>query len=71
MWLVTGAGKRMPVDARPDPERGNIVRQGDHAGVLGPGPAAGARARGVPLRLHHAVTCPFAARWNRRKAGAR
>lgn len=71
MWLITSAGKRMPVDARPDPERGNVLRQGDHAGVLGKNQAAAARALGTPLRLHHAVTCPFASAWQNPKAARR
>jgi hypothetical protein len=63
LWLTTAAGKRMPVDAAPDPDRGNVIRTGAVAGVLGPGPAAAARAAGQPLWLHHVVTCPHADRW--------
>lgn len=65
-WLTTSAGKQMPVNAAPDPERGNVVLLGARAGVLGAGQAAAARARGVQVFLHHAVTCPFAHRWQRR-----
>lgn len=64
LWLTTAAGRRMPVNAKPDPARGNVIRTGRVAGVLGPGPAAAARATGQPLWLHHAVTCPHANRWN-------
>jgi hypothetical protein len=69
IWLLTTNDVRMPVDAEPDHERGNVIRQGDHAGVLGAGPAAGARAAGKALHLHHRLTCPFADRWAR-PAGA-
>lgn len=73
LWLRTTTGKLMPVDARPDPERGNVLRHGDRGGVLGKNQAAAARAAGTPLRLHHAVSCPFASAWQRgdRKAARR
>lgn len=73
-WLTTSTGKRMPVDAQPDRERGNVVRLGGLAAVLGKGPAAAARDQGVDAYLHHAVTCPYAAQWNtkaRHPAGRR
>lgn len=69
-WLTTSTGARMPVDAAPDPDRGNVVRLGGVASVLGK-QAAAARAAGVELYLHHAVSCPFADRWNKGKARAR
>lgn len=72
LWLTTDAGKRMPVDADPDPERGNIVRSGRHAGVLGDQGARSARAAGTPLWLHHRASCAKAGQWSdagpRRKA---
>lgn len=72
IWLLTVKNNRMPVDANPDPERGNVIRQGDRAGVLGPRQAAGARKAGTPMRTHHAVTCPYASRWqNPRRGGGR
>lgn len=67
LWLTTSAGKRMPVDADPDPDRGNVVRTGAVAGVLGPSKASAARAAGVPLWTHHVVTCPHADRWRSTK----
>lgn len=63
LWLTTGAGKRMPVDADPDPVKGNVVRHGPVAGVLGPDKAVAARAGGTTLYTHHVVTCPHADRW--------
>lgn len=71
LWLRTGTGKLMPVDARPDLERGNVLRHGDRAGVLGKSQAAAARAAGTPLRLHHAVSCPFASAWQGGRKAAR
>lgn len=63
LWLTTAAAKRMPVNHDPDPERGNVVVIRGVAGVLGPGPARGARAAGQQLYLHHAATCPHADQW--------
>jgi hypothetical protein len=71
LWLTTTNGKRMPVDARPDLERGNVLRQGDRAGVLGKSQAAAARAQGTPLRTHHALTCPYASAWSGPKGARR
>ncbi len=68
LWLTTATGKRMPVNAAPDAERGNVVRAGHVAGVLGTGAAAAARTTGTPLWLHHAVTCPHAGRWRTDRA---
>ncbi|HET9892613.1 MAG TPA: hypothetical protein VFQ42_19145 [Mycobacterium sp.] len=65
LWLTTERGARMPVDAEPDGERGNVIRQGDRCSVLGRTQAAGARAAGVALHVHHKLTCPHAARWAR------
>lgn len=64
-WLTTAAGQLMPVDAEPDPKRGNVIVIGGKAGVLGPSRARAARASGVQLYLHHAATCPQAAAWNK------
>ena len=68
LWLTTGTGKRMPVDARPDRERGNVMVDTKHgrADVLGRGQAAGARADHRPLHLHHRLTCPHASKWARK-----
>lgn len=64
-WVTTTRDVRMPLDARPDADRGNVLVLTSGAGVLNDGQAAAARARGVELYLHHAVTCPFASRWNK------
>lgn len=66
MWLRTDTGKLMPVDAHPDPDRGNVRRDGGHATVLDNAAAAAQRAAGVRLRVHHAATCPYADRWRRK-----
>lgn len=62
IWLRTRTGAFMPVDAQPAPN-GNVLRSGDHAGVLGKNQAAAARAEGAPLHLHHAINCPDASKW--------
>jgi len=67
VWLLTTNQKRMPVDAKPDRDRGNIVRQGVTAGVLGKTKAAAARKLGgVQLFTHHALNCPYSDRWQRK-----
>lgn len=71
LWLTAAADKRMPVNAAPDPDRGNVVRSGPVAGVLGASQAAAARAAGTRLWLHHTVTCPHADRWHTAAATAR
>jgi hypothetical protein len=67
LWLTTGTGARMPVDANPDPVRGNVIVDRQYAGVLGHTKAAAARVAGRPLHTHHRVTCPHAAKWARSK----
>lgn len=67
LWLTTTAGKRMPVDAAPDPERGNVTRSQGVAGVLGDQAATAARAAGQPLWLPHMASCPHVERWHSRE----
>lgn len=62
-WMTTAAGKPMPVNAAPDPVRGNVVRIGGRVGVLGRHTADAARRQGVELYLHHAATCPHRKQW--------
>lgn len=63
MWLIHAeTGNRAPITAKPH-ELGNIVRQGSTYGVLPLAKARAARAAGTPLRVHHAVTCPYADQW--------
>ena len=69
-WLITRRDVRMPVDADPHPQLGNVVIAGGRAGVLDRARAAAARARGVPLWLHHAASCPHARRWSGDRAQA-
>ncbi|TAK32287.1 MAG: hypothetical protein EPO40_02890 [Myxococcaceae bacterium] len=67
-WVqMAKTGANMPVDVDPDPQRGNVIQLGGKYGVLGPRPAEAARARGQQLYLHHAVSCPYAARWQDKK----
>lgn len=71
LWLTTEAGKRMPVNAEPDPVRGNVIRQHGIAGVLGASQARAARDGGTRLWLHHVVTCAFADHWHSTSKPAR
>lgn len=68
LWLTTGTGARMPVNAEPDPAHGNVVRTGNVAGVLNPQKAAAARRGGTKLWLHHVVTCRYPDRWHEKPA---
>lgn len=70
-WLTSANGKRMPVNAQPDQERGNVVLLGQKAAVLGPSKATAARAQGVEAYLHHAADCPYAVQWRQDKSGRR
>ncbi|MDN5861747.1 MAG: hypothetical protein L0H84_24365 [Pseudonocardia sp.] len=70
-WALTAAGKRMPLDAAPDAQRGNVLLLGGRAAVLGPGPARGARSDGQTLYLPHAVFCPHARHWSTKKPARR
>jgi hypothetical protein len=65
LWLTTEAHARMPVDAEPDPHRGNVILIGGVAGVLGRAKARAARAAGFDLRTHHRLKCPNADAWAR------
>ena len=66
VWAETEHGKRMPVDAEPDPERGSIVlreREGEAPlAIAGVGPEA---FPGEPLHSAHFATCPDAKAWRR------
>jgi hypothetical protein len=65
LWLTTVTGARMPVDANPDPNLGNVILVGDTAAVLGRAKARAARASGLELRTHHRLSCPHEGRWAR------
>ncbi|MGH3779820.1 MAG: hypothetical protein ACRDRO_04090 [Pseudonocardiaceae bacterium] len=63
-WVRTAAtGTQMMVDAEADPARGNQQWQprGRVVAQLSNQAAATVRARGLPLWLPHAVTCPSSA----------
>lgn len=70
LWLPTATTK-MPVNATPDPDRGNVVVVGGLAGVLGPARARAARTAGETLYLPHVATCPHKAAWNKPKPKGR
>jgi hypothetical protein len=60
VWVVTEAGKRMPVDAKPEKR---VVLDDVHP--VGEGP----RARVVDTYVSHFVTCPERDRFRRPKEG--
>ncbi|ANZ35547.1 hypothetical protein BBK82_05085 [Lentzea guizhouensis] len=72
LWATTRSnGVRMPLDAEPSPERGNVLVTEERgvlmAAVVGrKSLAAAMRAAGQHLHLHHGVTCPDRSRWHRR-----
>lgn len=69
-WAVTDNDKHMPVDAFPDPERGNVSLYPDggtmRAVVVPKAKAAAMRARGHQLHLSHHATCPDGPKWRNR-----
>lgn len=79
-WVRMKSGKRNPMNAEPDPERGNVLVVDDEVDVgfygvplntgvpLGADQAAEARTQGTPLYLSHFATCPARARF-RKEAG--
>lgn len=69
IWTTNVAsGKRMPVNAEPDEQRGNVVlvsgNDGPEARVLTAAELA-ARVSRRGLHLSHFATCSEAARWRR------
>ncbi|WP_370944044.1 hypothetical protein AB5J62_33725 [Amycolatopsis sp. cg5] len=71
VWATTAAGKPMPVNPEPAPERGNValsVHGGQLvAGVLRRNQAAGARDAGLPVYASHFTDCPHADQHRRRR----
>lgn len=71
LWAVTVNEKAMPLDAEPNPLRGNVLvteQAGQfRASVVGKrSTAAAMRQAGQRMHLHHAVSCPYASRWHRK-----
>jgi len=70
LWVVTQAGKRMPLDAAPT-DAGNVIRYGDAARVLTADEVAARRSpRHVdpgPLYVSHFTSCPNAAQHRKPK----
>ena len=72
IWRRTPTGGRIPLDADPRPNDGNVLDYGDelaivvlsHAGLV-PLDAA----PGGTLRVSHFATCPDAAKHRRKKGG--
>lgn len=72
-WGTNGAtGKPIPIDAAPDPQRGNVSAYQDATSgktiltVLTAPKAAAMRAADVPLHLSHFATCPHAGQWRKK-----
>lgn len=64
LWAATPAGKPVPVNPEPEPERGTLALSVHHgqliAGALRRNQVAGARAAGLPLHASHVTDCPHA-----------
>lgn len=60
-WALTAKGKRMPLDAQPDPQ-GIVWLHGGVAHVGDQPPAMGATDR----YTSHFATCPNAGKWRKR-----
>lgn len=63
LWVVMfGSGKKNPLNAEPDQEKGNVVIDMDGRGCALTGNAlAEAKEKSKPLYLSHFATCPGAA----------
>jgi hypothetical protein len=66
LWVVTVAGKVMPVDPEPA-AAGNVQLLETGCRVLSAGALEDARSLGLPLHLSHFATCPTAAQHRRTK----
>lgn len=76
MWATSINGKRVPLDAEPDAEKGNLFLAANKGvgvaialGGLTPEARVSARRVGVNLYVSHFATCPQAGEW--RKKGVR
>lgn len=58
IWCLTAAGRKTPVNAEPDRERGTIKQRGGYATILVGEELAHARAAGVTLYVSHWADCP-------------
>lgn len=77
IWALTDRGKRAPIDAEPNPERGNMVLWYDDGGDAAGEPRVSSVASvelitggTVPMRerrLNHFATCPEADRFQPEK----
>lgn len=65
-WIKTAKGQAMPIDARPDPNRGNVrLVAGGSGVVLSHDEARARRAAGEALHTSHFATCVHAAQHRR------
>ena len=66
IWATNArTGRKMPLNAEPDPVAGNVLVCDGTADVLREHDAAEARANGVKLHLSHFATCPAAEKHRR------
>lgn len=68
LWAITRLDNAMPLDAEPNPERGNVLVTEEagrlRAAVIGKRSTADAmRKAGERMHVHHVVTCAYASRW--------
>ena len=72
-WALTDKGKTMPVDAFPDPDRGNVALHEDRgklrAVVVPRAKAEAMRAAGHNLHTSHFASCPKADAHRKNKPG--
>lgn len=70
-WCTTDRDKPMPVDAWPDPDRGNVSiypEKGQmRAVVVHRSQAEAMRARGLQLHTSHFSSCPNANQWRKKR----
>jgi hypothetical protein len=63
IWVVTEKGKRMPIDAKPDPVNGRFrILKGDSVDFV---KDSELEANVKPLFASHFATCPDSASWRR------
>lgn len=64
-WTLTTAGKRYPVDAKPDRATGTLLVRGGYCRRLEEPELTAARNAGTLLYVPHWATCPDAKSWRR------
>jgi len=65
-WGLTPSGKKLPLDAAPDRERGTVLLRGGYAVTLVGAELEAARRFRHDLYVSHYATCPQGSVWKRR-----